>query len=64
MAGIAGVDMDLNSVELTLEQQFAMRRYQDAARKMSREQAIELLLEATRQLMIKSNIIRQMLEKN
>jgi hypothetical protein len=51
-------------MELTLEQQFEMRRIQDAAIAMNREQALELLIEASRLLMIKTNIIRQLITEN
>lgn len=55
--------MELKSFDLTLEQQFEMRRIQDAAIAISREQALDLLVEASRQLMVKTNVIRQLLRE-
>jgi hypothetical protein len=55
--------MESKSPNLTLEQQFEMRRIQDAAIAMSREQALELLVEASRLLMIKTNVVRQLLRE-
>jgi len=55
--------MDPTAFELSLEQQFQIRRMQDAAEGMSREQALDLLLQASRQLMIKDNLIRDLLKK-
>lgn len=45
---------------LTLEQQFEMKRMRDAAHQMSREQALELLIQAQRLLMIKTNVLRSL----
>jgi hypothetical protein len=47
--------------ELTLEQQFEMRRIRDAATNMSREQALDMLVQASRLLMIKTNVVRNLL---
>lgn len=55
--------MEPKSFDLTLEQQFEMRRIEDAAIAISREQALDLLVEASRQLMIKTNVIRQLLRE-
>lgn len=55
--------MEPKSFDLSLEQQFEMRRIQDAAVAMSREQALDLLVEASRLLMIKTNVIRQLLQE-
>lgn len=55
--------MESKSFSLTLEQQFEMRRIQDAAIAMNREQALELLVEASRLLMIKTNVVRQLLRE-
>lgn len=41
------------SIELTLEQQFELRRMNDATEGISREQAINLLIEANKLAMIK-----------
>lgn len=56
--------MEPTSFELTLEQQFEMRRMQDAAHGMSREQALDLLVQASRLLMVKENIIRNLIKQS
>ena len=48
--------------ELTLEQQFEMRRIRDAADIMNREQALDMLIQASRLLMVKTNVVRNLLE--
>ncbi|MCS6815143.1 MAG: NblA/ycf18 family protein [Cyanobacteria bacterium] len=55
--------MDPSSFDLTLEQQFRMRLMEESAHGMSREQAAELLLEVSRLLMIKDNVIRDLVKK-
>ncbi|MEM8779321.1 MAG: NblA/ycf18 family protein [Cyanobacteria bacterium P01_G01_bin.49] len=52
--------MEPISRDLTLEQQFEMKRIRDAATNMSREQALELLIQASRLLMIKTNVARNL----
>ena len=47
--------------DLTMEQQFEYRRMADAAAEMSKEQALELLISAQRLLMIKSNVVRDLM---
>jgi hypothetical protein len=56
--------MDPSAFELTLEQEFEMRRMQDAAQNMSREQALDLLLQASRLLMLKDNVIRDLVKQD
>jgi hypothetical protein len=56
--------MEPTSFELTLEQQFEMRRMQNEVQSMSREQALDLLLQASRLLMVKDNIIRNLIKQN
>lgn len=53
--------MNPQSFELTMEQQFEFRRMQDATADISQEQALELLVQASRLLMIKSNVIRDLM---
>ena len=53
--------MEPTSFDLTLEQQFEIRQMQDAALQMSREQALDLLLQASRLLMIKTNVMRNLM---
>jgi hypothetical protein len=52
--------MEPISANLTLEQQFEMKRIRDAAKGMSREQALDMLLKASRLLMIKTNVARNL----
>jgi hypothetical protein len=46
-----------------MEQQFEFRRMQDATADISREQALELLVQASRLLMIKSNVVRDLMRQ-
>lgn len=55
--------MDPSAYELTLEQQFQMRLMEASAGGMSHEQAQALLVQASRLLMIKDNVIRNLLRK-
>lgn len=55
--------MDPTSFNLTMEQQFQMRLVEQSARNMTREQALELLVDASRLLMVKDNVIRDLLKK-
>jgi hypothetical protein len=50
--------------ELTLEQQFELKQMTEATKNMSREQALELLTQATRLIMIKTNVIRGLMAHN
>ncbi len=52
--------MESKSFDLSLEQQFEMKRMRDAASAMSREQALELLMQASRLLMVKTNVVRNL----
>ncbi|OKH26078.1 photosystem I reaction center subunit XII [Hydrococcus rivularis NIES-593] len=54
--------LELN-LELTLEQQFQMRLMEQSTQGMSREQAISLLLETARLLMMKDNAIRSLVKQ-
>lgn len=55
--------MKFISLELPLEQQFQLRLLAESAENMSREQAIKLLVEMSRLLMIKDHIIRQLVRE-
>jgi hypothetical protein len=55
--------MNPSSFELTLEQQFEYQRMVAATADMSKEQALELLIQAQRLLMIKSNVVRDLMER-
>ncbi len=54
--------MDSSSFELSLEQQFQMRLMQESAQKMTREQMQDLLIQAARLLMVKDNVIRDLIK--
>jgi hypothetical protein len=49
------------SLELSLEQKFNLKLYEDQIKDLSQEQAQTFLLEVLRQLMIKDNVIRSLL---
>lgn len=55
--------MDPKVFELTMEQHFQLRLYFENAEKLDREEAINLLLEMVRQMMIKDNIIKDLMRK-
>jgi hypothetical protein len=55
--------MESNAYDLSIEQQFEMRRMRDAAKGMSREQALEMLMQASQLLMVKNNVIRDLADK-
>ena len=46
--------------DLSLEQQFELNQCRNAANKMTKEQALDLLIKAKRLLMIKTNVIRSL----
>ena len=54
--------MDSSSFELTLEQQFQMRLMEQSAQQMTREQMQDILIKAARLLMIKDNVIRDLIK--
>ncbi|HEY9727044.1 MAG TPA: NblA/ycf18 family protein [Chroococcales cyanobacterium] len=54
--------MDSSSFELTLEQQFQMRLMEQSAQKMTREQMQDLLIQSARLLMLKDNVIRDLIK--
>ncbi|MGH2412412.1 MAG: NblA/ycf18 family protein [Microcystaceae cyanobacterium] len=54
--------MESTPFELTLEQQFQMRLMEESAQQMNREQMQDLLIQAARLLMIKDNVIRDLIE--
>uniref|UniRef100_B8HRV7 Phycobilisome degradation protein nblA n=1 Tax=Cyanothece sp. (strain PCC 7425 / ATCC 29141) TaxID=395961 RepID=B8HRV7_CYAP4 len=51
------------SLELTFEQQFQMRLMEEQVGSMSQQQAKELLLQASKLLMMKDNVIRSLIKK-
>jgi hypothetical protein len=54
--------MDSSSFQLSLEQQFQMRLMEESAQKMTREQMQEVLIQAARLLMVKDNVIRDLMK--
>ncbi len=52
------------SLQLSLEQEFQMKVFQETAQNMSREQALSLLVEASRLLMIKDNVIKNLVKND
>lgn len=54
--------MDSSSFELTLEQQFQMRMMEQSTQQMTREQMQDLLIQSARLLMLKDNVIRDLLK--
>jgi hypothetical protein len=54
--------MDASSFQLTLEQQFQMRLMEESAEKMDRQQIQDLLLQTARLLMVKDNVIRDLIK--
>lgn len=53
--------MDVLALELSLEQQFSLRQYESQVTNLSQDQALDFLVEALRQLMIKDNVIRSLI---
>ena len=54
--------MDGSSFDLTLEQQFQMRLMEQSTEQMTREQMQNLLVQAARLLMLKDNVIRNLIK--
>ena len=55
--------MDSQSFGLTMEQEFEFRRMQDAAAGIPRDQALDLLIKASRLLMIKTNVVQDLMQQ-
>jgi Phycobilisome degradation protein nblA len=54
--------VNISKLELSLEQQFSLRKYENQVTKLDRIQAQKFLLEALRQLMVKDNAIRSLVK--
>lgn len=54
--------IDPNVYQLTMEQQFNMKVYEDQVKNLSHDQAQDFLLELMRQIMIKDNVIRHLVK--
>jgi hypothetical protein len=52
------------NMDLSLEQKFKMRMFEDAVETMNPEEARKLLLEASKLLMIKDNIIKRLMTRS
>ena len=52
-----------NPFTLTLEQEFQIKMMENLAKEMSRDQMLELLLQVSEQLMVKDNVIRDLMKK-
>lgn len=52
-----------NPFTLTLEQEFQIKMMENLAQEMSRDQMLELLLQVSEQLMVKDNVIRDLMKK-
>lgn len=50
--------MESSPYELTLEQEFQMRLMEESTQQLTREQMQDLLIQTTRLLMLKDNVIR------
>jgi hypothetical protein len=50
-------------LELTLEQQFNLKVYEEQVRKLSLQQSQDFVLELLRQLMIKDNVIKHLIKE-
>lgn len=49
-------------LNLSMEQNFSLKVYEDQVKSLSQQQAQEYLLEVMRQLMIKDNVIRHLMK--
>jgi Phycobilisome degradation protein nblA len=56
--------MKKESFELSLEQEFHVRLMEESANNMTREQMQEMLMQTMRMLMVKDNVIRNLLKEN
>jgi hypothetical protein len=50
-------------MELTLEQQFNLKIYQEQVKSLSHEESQEFLLEVLRQLMVKDNMLKHVMKQ-
>ena len=48
--------------QLTIEQQFHLRKLADQTKALSQQQAQELIVELQRQMMVKDNLYKQMIK--
>lgn len=57
------MDMEPTLYDLTLEQQFQMRLMQESATAMSHEQVLDLLVQASRLMLLKDNVIKSLMKQ-
>ena len=50
--------------ELSLEQRFNLKVYEEQVKRMNQDEAQSCLLEVLRQLMVKENVIKQLLKQS
>jgi len=55
--------MSFDSMDLTMEQQFELRRIQDSIKDADHEQVVELLLSVSQLLMRKDNVIKDLIKQ-
>lgn len=55
--------MNFLAFDLSIEQEFEIQKVQQEVQSMSREEALELLLEVSKTLMIKDNLIRDLMKR-
>lgn len=53
-----------SSLTLSLEQEFKMRIFQESVRGMNPDEARSLLVEASKLLMVKDNIIKELIKQH
>ena len=58
------LDQVLQNSQLSLEQRFKLVKDKDVLQKASKEQLIDLYLLVTEQLMLKENLVRELLKAN
>lgn len=56
------MDMEMTG-NLSLEQKFRLKLYQEQVKSLTQEQAQEYLVEVLRQMMVKDNLLKHMLKK-
>lgn len=54
--------MDSSWFDLSLEQEFQMRLMEESVQEMTREQMQDLLMQTARLLMVKENVLRQVIK--
>ncbi len=55
--------MSFGSMDLTMEQQFELRKIQDSIQDADQEQMVEMLLSVSQLLMLKDNVIKDLIKQ-